>query len=136
MNNRVLTALLGLCLCNAPLGAQQKTVTGRVSSEQGSALSGVSVVVRGTGTGATTNKDGNYSISASAGQVLQFRSIGTAPEERAVTAESNVINVQLRHVATSLDAIVVTALGQTTSERSLGTAQQTVSGDPIAADAA
>ena len=45
--------------------------------------------------------------------MLQFRLIGTAPEERTVGAES-VINVQLKRVAASLDAVVVTALGQTT----------------------
>jgi TonB-linked SusC/RagA family outer membrane protein len=132
MNKQVLTAFLGLCLCGASVGAQQKTVTGRVTSEQGSPLPSVSVVVRGTGIGTTTNSDGAYSIRVAVGQVLQFRSIGTAPEERAVSAETNVINIQLRRVATSLDAVVVTALGQTMAERSLGTAQQTVSGDPIA----
>jgi TonB-linked SusC/RagA family outer membrane protein len=122
---------MGLCLCGAPVAAQQKTVTGKVTSEQGTPLPGVSVLVRGTATGTTTNSDGNYSIRASVGQVLQFRSIGTAAAERAVAAE-DVINIQLHRVATNLDAVVVTALGQTTAERALGTAQQTVSGDPIA----
>ena len=131
MNKKVLMSLLGLCLCSAPLTAQQKTITGKVTSDQGSALPGVSVIVRGTSSGTTTNSDGNYSIRAAVGQVLQFRSIGTAPEERAV-GDASVINVQLKRVATSLDAVVVTALGQTTAERALGTAQQTVSGDPIA----
>jgi len=131
MKNRVLTALMGLCLCAAPLAAQQKTVTGKVTSEQGTSLPGVSIVVRGTGAGTTTNNDGNYSVRVAVGQVLQFRSIGTAPEERTV-GDANVINVQLRRVAASLDAIVVTAMGQTASQRQLGTAQQTVSGSDIA----
>jgi TonB-linked SusC/RagA family outer membrane protein len=43
-----------------------------------------------------------------------------------------VINVQLRRVATQLDAVVVTALGQETEQRSLGTATQTVDGQQIA----
>src|SRR5207237_56790 len=57
--------------------------------------------------------------------------IGSAPEERTVGA-ADVINIQLRRVATSLDAVVVTALSQTTTQRALGTAQQTVQGIDIA----
>ena len=125
----------GLFLSAAQAFAQQRTVTGKVTSEQGAPLSGVSVVIKGTNTGSATNNDGNYSIRATTGNVLTFRLIGTAPEERTVGAES-VINVQLKKVATSLDAVVVTALGQTTAQRAIGTAQQTVSGPADRADAA
>jgi hypothetical protein len=79
-----------------------------------------------------TGSTGKYTIRASAGQTLQFKFIGTEPVERVVGGES-VINVQLRRVAASLNTIVVTALGQTTSQRELGTAQQTVQGLDISA---
>lgn len=110
---------------------QQKSVTGRVTSEQGEPLGGVSVVVKGTTTGTMTRVDGTYSLRAAVGQVLQFRFIGTAPEERTVGA-ADVINVSLRRVATQLDAMVVTALGQLAQVRTLGTAQQSVDGGAIA----
>jgi TonB-linked SusC/RagA family outer membrane protein len=122
---------MGILLLPALALAQQKTVTGKVTSEAGTALPGVTVLIRGTNIGASTSADGNYSISASVGQTLQYRLIGNAPEERIVGTE-NVINVQLRRVSTSLDAVVVTALGQTTAQRALGTAQQTVSGSALA----
>ncbi len=131
MNKRILIAVMGLFLVSARAFAQQKTVTGRVTSEQGTPLPGISVIVKGTNVGTSSSTDGNYSIRAAVGQVLQFRSIGTAPEERTV-GDASVINVQLRRVAASLDAIVVTALGQTASQREIGTAQQTVSGSDIA----
>src|SRR5262245_35221129 len=131
MKKRVLTVLMGVFLCTAQAFAQQKTITGRVTSEQGTPIPAVTVLVRGTNTGATTNSDGNYSIRANVGQVLQFRLIGTAPEDRTVGAE-DVINVALRRVATSLDAVVVTALGQTSAQRAIGTAQQTVQGSALA----
>lgn len=121
---------MGTFLLAAQLSAQQKTVTGKVTNEQGAPRPGVSITVRGTSTGTSSNRDGNYSISAAAGQVLQFRLIGNVPEERTVGAE-NVIDVQLRKLATNLDVMVVTALGQTTSQRSLGTSQQTVDGSAI-----
>jgi TonB-dependent SusC/RagA subfamily outer membrane receptor len=131
MKTRVLTVLAGLFLVSTQAFAQQKTVTGKVTSEQGTPLAGVSVLIRGTNTGTNTNTEGNYAIRASVGQVLQYRFIGTAPEERTVGAE-NVINVQLKRVASNLDAMVVTALGQTTAQRALGTAVQTVSGADVA----
>lgn len=131
MKTRILTALMGLLLLAEPAFAQQLVVTGRVTDEQGGSLRGVSVVIKGTTTGTQTNDAGAYSIRASAGQVLQFRLIGTAAVERAVGG-NNIINVQLRRVATSLDAVVVTALGQTTEQRALGTSQQQVTGSEIA----
>ena len=131
MTKRLLTALIGLFLLAAPAWAQQKTVTGRVTDEQGAPLSGASVVIRGTTTGVLSNDAGTYSIRTAPGQVLQFRYLGTTPVERTVGAE-NVINVQLRRMAQSLDAVVVTALGQTTAQRAVGTAQQTVQGPDIA----
>jgi TonB-linked SusC/RagA family outer membrane protein len=131
MQKRILIALMGLFLIGARASAQQKTVTGKVTNDLGGPLGGVSVVVKGTTTGTLSNSEGTYSIRAAAGQVLQFRLIGTAPEERTVGAAA-VINVQLKRVAMSLDAVVVTAMGQTTSQRELGTAQQTVNGNDIA----
>ncbi len=131
MKKRVLTVLTGLLLVAAQAFAQQKTVTGKVTSEQGSPLSGVLIVIKGTSTGTSSSIEGDYSIRAEVGQVLQFRFIGTALVERTV-GDSDVINVQLRRVALSLDAVVVTALGQTTEQRALGTAQQTIQGTEIA----
>ena len=123
--------MLALFLGAASASAQQKTVTGKVTDEQRSPLAGVSVVIKGTTTGTLSNDAGNYSIRVAPGQVLQFRFIGTAATERTVGA-GNVIDVVLRRMATSLDAVVVTALGQTTSQRALGTSQQQVQGVEIA----
>ena len=131
MKKPVLIALMGIVSFAAPAFAQQKAVTGKVTTEQGTPLPSVSVVIKGTGSGTVTNNDGNYSIRVADGQVLQFRLIGTSPEERTV-GTSSVINVQLKRVASNLDVVVVTALGQTASQRELGTAQQTVQGTDIA----
>src|SRR5262245_44881144 len=119
MKTRVLHALLGIALLASRGHAQQKTVTGKVTSEQATALAGVSVIIKGTTQGSASNNDGNYAIRADVGQVLVFRFIGTAPAERTV-GNDDVINVSLRRVATNLDAVVVSAFGQTASQRSLG----------------
>src|SRR5688500_12672111 len=132
MTKHVLMAVMGIALFTAPALAQEpKTVTGTVTSEQGTPMAGVSVVIKGTSRGTSTNSDGNYSVRAAEGDILVYRLIGNAPQERTVGAD-NVINVQLRRVATQLDEVVVTALGQTTAQRALGTAQQSVQGADIA----
>jgi len=131
MNKCVVMVLLGIFLVAPQAFSQQKTVTGKVTSEQGAPLSGASVVIKGTSTRTSSTNDGTYSIRADVGQVLQFRFIGTALVERTV-GDADVIDVQLRRVALDLDAVVVTALGQTTAQRALGTAQQTIRGAEIA----
>jgi len=123
--------VMGLVLFAAQALAQQKTITGRVSDEMGAPVASAQIVVKGTGVGTLSKMDGTYAIRASVGQVLQFRLIGNAPAERTVGAE-DVINVQLKKVATSLNALVVTALGQTSQKRALGTAQQSIEGADIA----
>jgi TonB-linked SusC/RagA family outer membrane protein len=131
MKPRVLAILLGILLICSPATAQQKTVTGRVTNDEGAPLPGVHVVVKGTVLGTLTNTDGRYTIAAAPGQVLQFNFVGTAAVERTVGAES-AIDVQLTTQAITLDAIEVTSLGQTAARKSLGSAQQTVRGSVIA----
>ena len=131
MKKTVLLVSMSFLLIAAPAFAQERIVTGRVTSEQGSPLGGVSVSVKGTSIATSTNSEGQYSLRAEAGQVLQFRFIGTALVERTVGTE-DVIDVALRRVALSLEAVVVTALGQTTTQRALGTSQQAVQGSEIA----
>jgi TonB-linked SusC/RagA family outer membrane protein len=128
MKRTLFVALMGVfCAATQALAQQPMTVTGRVTGVEGAPLSDVQVTVAGTTTRTMTNAGGNYSIRAASGQVLQFRRIGTVPAERTVGADS-VINVTLQTAAANLDAVVVTALGQTAVKRSLGTSQQTVSG--------
>jgi len=123
--------LVGALLVAGPAAAQQRTITGTVTNEQGAPLAGVRVVVKRTTTTSSTNAEGRYSIAGETGQVLQFRFIGTGLVERTVGAE-DVIDVVLRRVALDLDAVVVTALGETAAARSLGTSQQTLRGPEIA----
>ena len=123
--------LLGAIALAAPAAAQQRTITGTVTNEQRAPLPGVRVTVRRTPTTTQTDAGGRYTIAAETGQVLQFRLIGTGLVERTVGTE-DVIDVVLRRVAMDLDAVVVTALGETAAARSLGTAQQTIGGAEIA----
>ncbi|MDN3665314.1 TonB-dependent receptor plug domain-containing protein [Algibacter miyuki] len=79
-------------------------VSGVVSDESG-ALPGVSVIVKGTTTGTTTDFDGKYSISADSNAVLVFSYVGYETQEKAVSG--NKMNVTMQS-GVALDAIVLT----------------------------
>ncbi len=66
--------------------AQQ--VTGTITDDTSEPLLGVSVVVKGTSTGAVTDFDGNYSIEASNGDTLVFSYIGFDSQELVVSGTS------------------------------------------------
>jgi len=100
------------------LFAQAGTITGKVSDSNGSGLPGVNVVVKGTNSGAATDFDGNYSISASQGDVLVFSFIGFAPRE--VKVSGSTLNVALVEDSDELDEVVVTAFGIKKETKELG----------------
>ncbi len=132
MKIRLLVVFVGLFFAAEQAVAQQRTVTGQVTNDQGSPISGVQIVIKGTANGTLTNSEGRYVIRADVGQVLQFNFVGTAAIERTVGVGDDPINVELRTAAISLEAVEVTALGQTATRRSLGSSQQTVAGAAIA----
>ena len=95
-----------LCL---PLLAQDIAISGRVtSSDDGVGLPGVSIQVKGTTRGTTTDANGTYKFNAPGGATLVFSYIGYASQEIAV-GNRNTINVTLSPGTQSLDEIVVTA---------------------------
>ena len=96
------------------------SVSGRVTDENGSPFPGVNVVVKGTVTGTTTNADGRYTIEVpDANSILVFSFVGYAAQETQVGNRSE-INVSLTPDVTSLDEVVVTALGIEKSTKGLG----------------
>lgn len=131
MKAKLLSLFIGLLLITTQLWAQQNAVSGKVTDDEGLPLPGVSVKIKGATSGTSTNTDGNYTIQAAKGQVLTFTFIGMATQDRTIGDET-VINVQLKSGTQSLNEVVVTALGQTVQQRSLGTSQQTVKGADIA----
>jgi TonB-linked SusC/RagA family outer membrane protein len=133
MKKSLLIFFLMICCCAMSAVAQVQTVTGKVTSaDDGLPLPGVSVKIKGTGVGTVTDANGNFIVKATSGQVLVFSFVGSAPQERAFNGSNTIMNIVLKSDAKALDEVVVTALGQTVKQRSLGTSQQTVKGADIA----
>ena len=111
--------------------AQSINVSGRVtSSDDKSALPGVSVAIKGTSKGVTTDGDGNYKISANKGDVLLFSFIGYAPQSVTVGSQT-VINLALKTDASQLEEVVVTAQGIRKNVREIGYAYSKVTTDDV-----
>ncbi|MBC7757350.1 MAG: carboxypeptidase-like regulatory domain-containing protein, partial [Phormidesmis sp. FL-bin-119] len=72
---KTLLLLFGVFLFVISAVAQEKTVTGRVTDNDGP-LPGVSVKIKGTNSGTTSGNDGAYSLRAAPGAILQFSFIG------------------------------------------------------------
>jgi TonB-dependent SusC/RagA subfamily outer membrane receptor len=111
--------------------AQEKTVTGTVTDQDGVPLPGVNIVVKGTTNGTQTDFDGNYSIRAAAGQNLSYTYIGQKNVTKLVGSTST-INVQMQEDAEALEEVVITAQGIKREKKALGYAVATISSDEIA----
>jgi TonB-linked SusC/RagA family outer membrane protein len=85
-------------------------VTGKVTGSDGAPLANVSVTVKGSGKGTSTNSSGIFLLQANKGDVLIFSFVGYAVQEVKV-GESSEINVSLLTANTQLNEVVVTALG-------------------------
>ncbi|MDR7370967.1 TonB-dependent receptor [Flavobacterium aquidurense] len=80
-------------------------VKGKVTDEAGAPLTGVSVLVKGTKNGAITDIDGNYTVNAKKGDVLQFSYVGL--DTQSVTVTGEIVNVTLKGSGETLNDIVV-----------------------------
>ena len=100
--------------------AQEKNVSGTVSDNSGLPLPGVNIIVKGTSNWTQSDFDGNYTVNASVGQTIVFSYIGFNSVERAVTAATSNISLQMTEDAAVLEQVVVTALGIKKEKKALG----------------
>jgi len=94
----------------------QKAITGKVTdatTKEG--LIGVTIQVKGKTTGTITDLDGNYSIEASAKDILVYSYVGMLPKEEAVENRS-VINIELADNSVELNEVV--SIGYATVKKS------------------
>lgn len=118
--------------CFQLLQAQTVQISGSVtSSEDGSALPGVSIVVKGTTVGTVTDFGGNYVLAVPQdATTLVFSYIGMKTMEVAIN-NNTVVNVVMDPDVVGIDEVVVTALGINRDKKSLGYATQDISSEEI-----
>ncbi len=116
-------------------GVQQNgkfIVTGNVTDVTGEPLIGVSVLVKGTTTGTVTDINGNFSVQASKGDVLEISYIGYASQAYTITGKE-IIKITLKEDTKVLDEVVVTALGIKREQKALSYSVQQVKSDELTA---
>lgn len=125
MSKLYLSGLIGLFLCFIFYGQDafsqtpdpvaktgQKTITGVVKDDQGETIPGVSIKIKGSTKGTTTDADGKYKIVVSGNnEILVFNSIGFEIQEVGV-GTNKVININLKTKLNDLSEVVVIGYGQ------------------------
>lgn len=128
---RILLGLAMLCI-SAGFALGQRVVTGKVTSDQGEALIGVTVTAPGTNAGAQTDVDGNYRLSLpTTAASVKFVYTGYVDKEVTLSA-SNVYDVVLEVNVNALQEVVVVGYG-TQQKRAITGTVSTVKGEDIAA---
>lgn len=129
MRNFICLSLLLICALSMSARAQDRRIIGKVTSaEDGSPLPGVSVVLKGTTKGTSTDAGGIFDISvpSAKGTTLVFSFVGVATQEIPVGNQSE-LNVSMVSDSRLLTEVVVTGSGVATSKAKLGIAVESVS---------
>jgi TonB-dependent starch-binding outer membrane protein SusC len=133
---RFTISLFVLMMLGLSLHAQTTTYTlkGNVTDNIGEPTPGVSVQIKNTNMGVTTDFDGNYTLTANlnAGSyTLVFRSLGLATKEVKITlgTEAEVVSAVVMNLdILGLDEIVITGAGALTAKKQLGNTISSIKG--------
>ncbi|WP_044238078.1 SusC/RagA family TonB-linked outer membrane protein [Flexithrix dorotheae] len=107
----------------------QQKISGKITSdEDGEPLPGVSILVKGTTNGTTSDLDGNYSLMVPEGSSLQFSYIGYNTQEIVVGNQTE-INIVLEQDLEQLDEVVVVGYGTQKKVNVIGSVSQIDSKD-------
>lgn len=117
---------------NTPNVTQDNTipVTGIVKDANGDVLIGVTVLIKGTNNGTISGLDGDFSIKARKGDILQLSYIGYASQDIKIV-DNKAMVIVLQEDARQLGEVVITAMGIERKEKSLTYATQKVNGDEL-----
>jgi TonB-linked SusC/RagA family outer membrane protein len=127
---KFLTLLTVLVLTSALALAQIKTITGRVTDQQGQAVPFATVRIKGSNAGSSADADGSFSIKAKEGDVLVVTGTGLTAKEATVTG-TGIMTIQVSRHETSLSEVVVTALGVQRQAKELGYATAKINTDEL-----
>ncbi len=112
--------------------AQNRTVKGKVTdADTNEGIPGVSVSVKGTTSGTTTDVEGNFELAVSEGAVLIFQGVGLALQEVTVGSQSTVA-VSMKSESKQLGEVVVVGYGGIQDRKDLTGVVATVKGSDVA----
>jgi CarboxypepD_reg-like domain len=111
--------------------AQDLVITGKVTEKNGASIPGVSILLKGTNRGTTTDGNGAYKLALPNDKsTLVFRYIGFSTQE-VVVGNRTSLDITLLDETQQLNEVVVTALGIKKETRTLGYSTQEVKGGDL-----
>jgi TonB-dependent starch-binding outer membrane protein SusC len=118
-----------LCVAFLPEIAfsQNQTVAGKVTDASGNPVPGVSILIKGTSRGTTSDAEGNFKLAVTPNAVLIFTSAGFAPRILRSGELGPDVRIRLEEDVAHLDEVVVTGLSTTVKRRNLANAVATIS---------
>jgi TonB-linked SusC/RagA family outer membrane protein len=119
---KLLLLVVALCIGVSTTFAQTKQVTGTVTStDDGLPIPGVSVVIKGTTAGTTTNIDGEFTLTVPNNETLLFSFVGMKSKEITI-GDANHYKIQLEANIIGVDEVMVVAYGTAKKESFTGSA--------------
>ena len=104
---------------------EELSIAGTIKDVGGQPLPGVSIMVKGTRKGVSSNGDGKFTLKVQPTDILVFSLVGYRPQEITVGSKTQ-IEVTLEIQESVLGEVVVTAIGIKQQKRKLGYATQEV----------
>lgn len=127
MTKHLLCCVLMMVVGITCLRAQDRQISGKLQDEQGQAIAGANVVIKGTSRGTTTGATGEFQLTVpGASNVLTVSSVGYVSKDVTLSAGQTQITVTLAADDRQLNEVVVTALGIKREAKALSYATQSI----------
>lgn len=130
MKKPLLVCMLLLLGCISAFAQSNRTLTGTVRDAKGEAIPGVSIIEKGSRSGAITDQYGNFRINIGPSSTLIFSYVGFLKKEVSV-GNSSALSVVLDEDTKTLSEVVVTGFGVKQETRKLAYAVQEVKGQDL-----
>lgn len=119
-----------IILKGAATGKEKKDISGVITDENGEPVIGATVRLKGSGSGTITNMDGQFALTASAGEELEISYVGCITQNIKI-GDNNSFKVVLKEDAQNLEEVVVVGYGGTQKKKDLTSAIATIGGKEL-----
>src|SRR5690606_21615255 len=123
MKQKLLSTMFAVACIASVSYAQERQVSGKVTSADGTPISGVSIAVVGTTKATQTDASGSFTLTVNPGATIEASSIGYTAQ-RILVGNSSVLTIVLASEDTELEEVVVVGYGSTTKEAFTGSAKR------------
>ncbi len=132
MVRKILLSLVVFLSLAFSASAQRKQVSGSISDVNGNPIVGAAVIVEGTTAGTTSDSDGAFTIAVPDNGTITVSYIGYESQSLPVSGRTQ-FKIVLDEDTTILDEVVVTAMGISRSEKSLGYSATSIDSEEVSA---